>query len=160
MMIIKKRFLVNVVFGSVLCMFFCSCSQLPCEMILWSQADSQGQTLNNRALKHAIARNCINHIPDATLTYFPPKNVNGTAVVICPGGGYGGVCYGREGVVVAQWLNKLGVTVFVLKYRLPREGFVHPSPLLDAQRAIRYVRSNADKYGDGPTDGAYESFRG
>jgi acetyl esterase/lipase len=39
------------------------------------------------------------------------------------------------------------VTVFVLKYRLPREGFVHPSPLLDAQRAIRYVRSNADKYG-------------
>ena len=146
-MIVKKRFLVTVVFGSVLCMFACSCSQLPCEMTLWCEVDSQGQTLNNSALEYAITRNCINHVPDATLTFFPANNANGTAVVICPGGGYGGVCYGREGVVVAQWLNKLGVTVFVLKYRLPREGFVHPSPLLDAQRAIRYVRSNADKYG-------------
>jgi acetyl esterase/lipase len=149
-MFVKTRFVVTVVFGSVLCLFVCSCSQLPRETMLWDDAGSQGQTLDRHALKQAIATNCIEHIPEATVTFFPANNTNGTAVVICPGGGYGGVCYGREGVVVARWLNKLGVTVFVLKYRLPREGFVHPSPLLDAQRAIRYVRSNASEYGLDP----------
>jgi len=126
------------------------CAQLPREMMLWDDAGSPGKTLSRGALKQAIATNCISHILEATLTCFPANNGNGSAVVVCPGGGYGKVCFGREGVVVARWLNSLGLTAFVLKYRLPREGYVHPSPLLDAQRAIRYVRSNADNYGLDP----------
>lgn len=67
---------------------------------------------------------------------------NGAAIVICPGGGYGHLADVKEGSDVAVWLNSLGVTGIVLKYRLsPR--YRHPAPLLDAQRAIRLARSHA-----------------
>lgn len=70
------------------------------------------------------------------------------AVVICPGGGYGGLCIQPEGYGIADWLNKNGVAGFVLEYRLPKHR--HSVPLADAQRAIRYVRANAAKYGVDP----------
>ncbi len=53
----------------------------------------------------------------------------------------------KEGTEVAAWLNRIGVTAFVLKYRLPGEGFVHPAPLADAQQAIRLVRARAKQWG-------------
>lgn len=69
---------------------------------------------------------------------------NGAAVVICPGGGYGGLVVGPEGHGIAQWLVRHGVAGIVLEYRLPRgRPFV---PLLDAQRAIRTARTNAQKW--------------
>lgn len=79
----------------------------------------------------------------ALWVYLPPENkAVGTAVVICPGGGYGHLAIGHEGKDVAQWLNSMGVAAFVLRYRLaPR--YQHPAPLLDAQRAVRTVRSGA-----------------
>lgn len=71
-----------------------------------------------------------------------PEDANGAAVVICPGGGYGRLAADHEGKQVAEWLNSLGVTAFVLQYRLgPR--YHHPAPLQDAQRAIRLVRARA-----------------
>ncbi len=79
-----------------------------------------------------------------SVTIFRPAEdkSNGAAVVICPGGGYGHLADVKEGSDVATWLNSLGVTGIVLKYRLsPR--YRHPAPLLDAQRAIRLVRSHA-----------------
>jgi acetyl esterase/lipase len=79
-----------------------------------------------------------------TLTaYLPAKDKrNGTAAVVCPGGGYGGHAIGHEGKEVAEWLNQRGICAFVLEYRLgPR--YRHPAPLQDAQRAIRLVRSRA-----------------
>jgi hypothetical protein len=91
-------------------------------MMLWDDAGSQGQALSRGAIRQAIKKNCINHIPEATLTFFAADNGNGTAVVVCPRGGYSGVYYGREGILISQWLNRLGITAFVLKYRLPREG--------------------------------------
>ncbi len=66
---------------------------------------------------------------------------NGTAVVICPGGGYGGLVTGAEGHGIAEWLNGHGIAGIVLEYRLPK-GRTYV-PLLDAQRAIRTVRANA-----------------
>jgi acetyl esterase/lipase len=73
----------------------------------------------------------------------------GTAVIICPGGGYGRLMMSYEGVEVGQWFNKLGVAAFVLKSRLgPR--YHHPAPLQDAQRAIRTVRSRAAEFGIAP----------
>ncbi|MCC7422065.1 MAG: alpha/beta hydrolase [Planctomycetaceae bacterium] len=73
----------------------------------------------------------------------------GTAVVICPGGGYAIHAVDHEGTQVARWLNSFGVTAFVLKYRLaPR--YRHPAPLQDVQRALQYVRSHAEKYGLSP----------
>jgi acetyl esterase/lipase len=82
-----------------------------------------------------------------TLTVFlpPPDKANGTAVVVCPGGGYGGLAVDHEGKQIGEWLNNLGVTAFMLKYRLgPR--YRHPAPLQDAQRAIRTVRARAKEW--------------
>lgn len=73
------------------------------------------------------------------------KLANGTGVVICPGGGYGILAVDHEGTQVAKWYNRIGVTAFVLKYRLaPR--YKHPAPMQDVQRAIQYVRSHAKEY--------------
>ena len=68
------------------------------------------------------------------------------AVVICPGGGYGGLSVDFEGRNIAQWFRQHGVAGFVLIYRLPAKGYRHPVPLQDAQRAIRLVRSRAAEW--------------
>ncbi|NLX20935.1 MAG: alpha/beta hydrolase [Phycisphaerae bacterium] len=83
-----------------------------------------------------------------TLTiYLPPADkATGAAVVICPGGGYGGLAIDHEGVEVARWLNSIGVAGFILRYRhAPR--YRHPAPLQDALRAIRTVRARASEFG-------------
>lgn len=87
--------------------------------------------------------------PKLTLYRAPAAKANGAAVVICPGGGYVVVASDHEGKQVAEWLNGLGVSAFVLQYRLaPR--YHHPAPLLDAQRAIRLVRARAVEWGVDP----------
>ena len=78
------------------------------------------------------------------LTLYRPAQPNGTAVVICPGGGYGGHAIQPEGHGIAKWLNQSGVTGVVLEYRLPSGR--HSVPLLDAQRAIRTVRAHAKEW--------------
>ncbi|MDB5385704.1 MAG: axeA [Planctomycetaceae bacterium] len=78
---------------------------------------------------------------DAFITVHQPAKPNGTAVVICPGGGYGGLVTGAEGHGIAAWLNGHGITGVVLEYRLPAgRSYV---PLYDAHRALRTVRANA-----------------
>jgi enterochelin esterase family protein len=82
--------------------------------------------------------------PNLTI-YAPSDRANGTAVVICPGGGYGALAMDHEGRQPAEWLSARGVHAFVLQYRLgPR--YHHPAPLRDAQRALRYVRANAERW--------------
>lgn len=78
------------------------------------------------------------------ITVYRPAQANGTAVVICPGGGYGGLAIQPEGHGIAAWLNGHGVTGVVLEYRMPAGR--HAVPLLDAQRAIRTVRSHAKEW--------------
>jgi acetyl esterase/lipase len=80
------------------------------------------------------------------LTAYLAKSPNGTAVIICPGGGYSHLSMEKEGSDVAKWLNSLNISAFVLKYRLgPR--YHHPAMLDDAQRAIRIVRARATANG-------------
>ncbi len=83
--------------------------------------------------------------PSLTIWLPPADKANGSAIVICPGGGYGGLAVGHEGKDVAAWLNSFGVAGFMLKYRHAPK-YKHPSPLLDAQRAIRTVRSRAKEF--------------
>jgi acetyl esterase/lipase len=83
--------------------------------------------------------------------YLPPADkANGTAVIICPGGGYGHLAIDHEGKQPAEWLNARGVAAFVLQYRIAikdkRPSPLHPAPMLDVQRAIRMVRANAKEY--------------
>lgn len=83
------------------------------------------------------------------LTVYEPKNPNGTAVIICPGGGYGFLAINKEGFKVAQWFAERGITGFVLKYRLPSDLIMEDKsvgPLQDAQRAMRLVREHAETY--------------
>jgi acetyl esterase/lipase len=85
-----------------------------------------------------------------TLTAFLPAadKASGAAVVICPGGGYGGLAMSYEGLDVGAWMAKRGVAGFVLKYRVA--PYKHPVPLQDAQRALRTVRARAKEWGVDP----------
>lgn len=91
--------------------------------------------------------------PTVTVFRAPADKANGTAVVICPGGGYGFLADDHEGKQVAEFFNGIGVTAFVLKYRIvgkDRPGPLHPAPLEDVQRALRLVRHKAADYGVNP----------
>ncbi|HEY1218914.1 MAG: alpha/beta hydrolase [Bryobacteraceae bacterium] len=83
--------------------------------------------------------------PSLTPYLVPEGRGTGSAIVVCPGGGYQHLALDHEGAQVAQWLNSIGVAAFVLQYRLgPR--YHHPIELGDAQRAIRTVRAKAAAY--------------
>ncbi len=84
--------------------------------------------------------------PTLTVCLPPDDKATGAAVVICPGGGYGGLAMDHEGQQVAAWLNARGIAGFILKYRHRGTGYRHPAPLQDAQRAIRLVRTRADTW--------------
>lgn len=95
-------------------------------------------------------RGGIANVSQPTLTMVPPAvdRPNGTAVILCPGGGYSFLSSNREGQQYAAWLSTLGVTSFILKNRLQEWG--HPAPLQDVLRAIRLVRSRAAEFGVDP----------
>lgn len=86
------------------------------------------------------------------LTVRRPARANGAAVLLIPGGGYGFIAWDNEGEEQARWLNKLGVTCFILSYRLPAEGWGNRAlvPLQDAQRAVRVIRARASEFGVDP----------
>lgn len=81
-----------------------------------------------------------------TLTLYRPAEgkANGAAIVVCPGGGYGGLA-GHEGKPIAEWLNTLGVTGIVLKYRLA-PAYKHPTMMNDVNRALRFVRAHSSQW--------------
>jgi acetyl esterase/lipase len=83
--------------------------------------------------------------PSITIRLADPAKANGTAVIVCPGGGYGNLAMDHEGAQIAAWLNNLGISAFILKYRLG-PIYHHPAPLQDAQRALRTIRSRAKEY--------------
>lgn len=85
--------------------------------------------------------------PTITIYRAPDEVASGAAMVVCPGGGYNILAYDLEGTEICEWLNNIGVTAVLLKYRVPRrEGREkHAAPLQDVQRAIGYVRAHAEK---------------
>lgn len=90
-------------------------------------------------------------VTDPTLTVFLPSadKATGTAVVICPGGGYGVLAFDHEGYAIARWLNDNGIAGIILKYRLPSDLIMKDKsvgPLQDAQEAIRIIRRNREHW--------------
>lgn len=81
--------------------------------------------------------------------YWPAKAdaASPSAVLVCPGGGYGGLAMGHEGVEIAEWLNARGLDAWVLRYRLGSKGYHHPVQKNDVLRAMRFVR-HAREQGD------------
>ncbi len=97
----------------------------------------------------------VTKVTEPTLIPFIPEKgtANGTAVIICPGGGYGFLAMSGEGYPVAKEFNKIGVTAFILKYRLPSDDIMNDKsigPLQDAQAAMALVRSRAAEWGLNP----------
>lgn len=92
----------------------------------------------------------IFNVQNPSLTVYAPApgHANGTAVIIAPGGSYVRLAIGHEGGDIARWLRGLGITTFVLKYRLAEYG--QPAPLQDVLRAVRLVRSRAAEFGVDP----------
>ena len=99
----------------------------------------------------------LTNVTRPTLSIFRPAAAEntGAAMIICPGGGYWNLAWDLEGEEVAAWLNSLGITGVVLKYRVPRrpgqpEELPAPGPLLDAQRAVSLLRSRSAEWGIDP----------
>ena len=91
----------------------------------------------------------VTNVTEPTITVYKPEKANGTSVLVCPGGGYGILAIEHEGTQVCDYLNTLGVTGIVLKYRVPARSKDDPSkePLQDAQRAIGLIRHHAAEWG-------------
>ena len=113
--------------------------------------------LDRKQVEVTESTRLITNVTKPTLTiYRPAKDKDtGTAVVICPGGGYWNLYWQLEGEEVAAWLNSLGITGIILKYRVPRRpdeprGEPARRPLQDAQRAISLIRSKAREWGIAP----------
>ena len=91
------------------------------------------------------------NVKTPTLTIYTPNEIsaNGTSVIVFPGGGYSHLSMNKEGGKIAKWFNSLGITAFVLKYRMPSDEIMKDKsigPLQDAQEAVRMVRRNAKKW--------------
>jgi len=96
--------------------------------------------------------NRVTEVSDPTITVFRPEKPNGASVIVAPGGGYMFLSWVHEGTQVCEWLNSLGVTAALLKYRTPTrdEKEVFAAPVQDAQRALGLVRHHAAEWGLDP----------
>lgn len=126
----------------------------PAELALWPQAapGSEGlalkETITERSKNPGQRDRAITGVLKPSLTAYLPERANGSALIVAVGGAYVREAWDKEGVDTAAFFTKKGVSVFLLKYRLPGEGHQHRSdvPLQDAQRAVRWVRSRAESY--------------
>ncbi|MFI2744619.1 alpha/beta hydrolase [Zhouia sp. PK063] len=138
---------------SFLCFFSLTISQAQTASInLWKQIPGEKKDASYKLQKsedHGILTG-LSKVTNPILDIYPAQNnSSGTAVIICPGGGYQFLAVNHEGKKIAEWFNSIGVTAFVLKYRLPSDLIMknkNIGPLQDVQRAIRYVRGNASKW--------------
>lgn len=119
------------------------------EIELWKNGipgaidDADYQEIND------IEKGRISQVITPTLRVFVPEQPNGTSVIICAGGGYARLAISKESYKISEWLNSLGITAFVLKYRLPSDKIMKDKsigPLQDAQEAVRYLRRHASKW--------------
>ena len=124
------------------------------EVLLWphnapgSENVHLKEIVTERSGDPGIQNRIVKNISSPEIQVFNPANPNGTAVLICPGGIYIYQAFDKEGTDIARWLNNLGITAFILRYRLPSEGHEQGklAPVRDAQRAMRLIRSDAEKW--------------
>ena len=133
-----------------LLMTFATASE-PITLKLWPDGPPTAMTPKSEATDKLIKSyggpqpNRITDVSDPTITVYRPENPNGTAVIVAPGGGYMFMSYAHEGTQVCEWLNTLGVTAVLLKYRTPTrdEKEMYTLPVQDALRALGLVRKHA-----------------
>lgn len=141
---------------ATLCLFFVFFKGLAQNKVinLWDVIPNSQETTEEENVKDGdITR--VYLVKEPTLEIYLPakRNAIDKAVLICPGGGYHFLSYDWEGTDIAKWFNSKGIVAFILKYRLPQSKSLivpHEAPLQDAQRAMRWIRFNADEYGVNP----------
>jgi len=141
---------------------FLTCSSLslqgadPVTLKLWAEGapEKQGVVIEPEKRIDPKGPNDVlrlTNVSEPTLSVYRPETPNGTSVLVCPGGGYGILAIEHEGTRVCEWLNSLGVTAILLKYRVPVRNKVPGfEPLQDAQRALGLVRHHAAEWGLDP----------
>lgn len=143
--------LVSILFINSLCWFVPAQAQ---EFIpLWPEGKKPNS--NGTAVKDSLFNERIWRVATPGIYAFPvAKSENkGTSVLICPGGGYERLSHLYNGFNFARWFNTLGINAYVLIYRLPHQQDLRQrqrAPLQDAQRALRLIRANAQKWGVNP----------
>jgi acetyl esterase/lipase len=126
----------------------------PAAIPLWPQGAPGAEAHHGEP--EQIVDTYVHHVSDPSLTVFPadPRHANGVGIIVIPGGGHRMLVWMNEGVMPARTLNRAGVTVFVLKYRLAREPgspySIERDAAADARRAVRWVRAHAASYGVDP----------
>lgn len=138
-------------------MFFMICIPLMAlsqtgEMIpIWPEGIPCENSLKMEVVEDERIGRRISKVHEPAIEVYLPaeSNRNGTGVVICPGGGYAILAWDWEGIEMAKWLNSLGISAFVLRYRLPQwetNACKDKVALMDGKRAMRYVRSKAKEW--------------
>lgn len=126
----------------------------PITLKLWPDGPPTGMVPKSEATIKLIqsyggvSPNRLSDINDPSITVFRPEKPNGTAVIVAPGGGFMFLSYAHEGTQVCEWLNSLGVTAVLLRYRTPTrdEKEMFEIPVQDAQRALGLVRQHAAEW--------------
>lgn len=144
----KKNFRMNWSLMVLLLFSFFIQAQERDTMVLWKGKVPGEAAPKQKAVISSDTTGNVVRLTDITnpslVVYEPTKERNnGAGIIVCPGGGYEILAVDKEGYEVAQWLSELGYTAFVLKYRVPQK---QEGALMDAQRAMRLVRGNADKW--------------
>ncbi|MDE6645056.1 MAG: alpha/beta hydrolase [Muribaculaceae bacterium] len=115
------------------------------EIDLWPEGAPNTNELTG---PEGMAGVCVNNVSHPVLYVYPAAKPNGTAIVMCPGGAYAGLAMAHEGTDMADWLNAQGVTLAVLKYRMPNGH--DDVPLADAEQAMRIMRTQGAEWGVNP----------
>jgi acetyl esterase/lipase len=135
-------------------------------IVLWPAGAPGGEAVTvteqilERGDSNGVRDRAMAHTRKPVLMVFRPKTPNGAAVMLIPGGGYVRAVLDKEGYEMARWLNQRGYTCFVLFYRMPGDGWTAgaDTPLQDAQRGIRLIRSRAAEMGFRPDRVAIMGF--
>ena len=137
----KKIFILSFLFMTTLLY-----AQKSIEMPLWPNGapNSNGLTGTEEDLNGGRIANIVK----PSITVYPASKPNGLAIIMCPGGGYARLAMNHEGHDMASWMNTMGITYVVLKYRMPNGN--NEVPLSDAEQAIRLVREHAAEWGVNP----------
>ncbi len=128
----------------------------PIEIKLWPDGAPGQMQPHSKATEEFIrtkaGKSTITDIHEPTITIYRPEKPNGTSVIVAPGGGYVFLSAIHEGTQVCEWLNTLGVTGILLKYRTPTRDEVapHEKPVQDAAQAILLVRKHSEEWGLNP----------
>lgn len=124
----------------------------PLELKLWPDGAPGAMLPHSKAtadfIRTKAGKSTITDIHEPTITIYRPEKPNGTSVIVAPGGGYVFLSAIHEGTQVCEWLNTLGVTGILLKYRTPTrdEAAPHEKPVQDAAKAIAIVREHAKEW--------------